>query len=251
MRSLLAIAMTVAISAFLAGSAQAVEVAGWDFSDTPSDGVSLTSVDANYSSFSASGPGTGAAAYGSATLTNIIARGGDVRAGVRTDFVGGWAQDANQRGFNAFTSLQLDGQTYTLPMAITAASGAGDAVFEGDLTSFGAGQAGYGWSISFAGQVVGASSASIGVEYAPDCASYSSLGSVSVDEEVGTYTVEFPKLAFDNACARLTIPNTGDERVAVDNVSLDVVAVPEPAVGAQLLAGAMGLVALFRRKARA
>jgi hypothetical protein len=244
--------MTVAISAFLAGSAQAVEVAGWDFSDTSSDGVSLGSVDANYSSFDPTGgAGAESATYGQATLTNLIARGGDVGAGARTGVTGGTAQDANQRGFNSFTTLQLEGQAFTLPMAVTATSGAGDAVFEGDLTTLGGGQGGYGWSISFAGQVVGASSATVGVEFAPDCVSYSSAGSVNLDDQANEYTVAFTKVASDNACARLTIPNTGDERVAVDNVSLDVIAVPEPAVGAQLLAGAAGLVALFRRKARA
>ena len=41
MRSVLAIAMTVACSALLAGSASAVNVAGWDFSDSSSDGVTL------------------------------------------------------------------------------------------------------------------------------------------------------------------------------------------------------------------
>lgn len=250
MRSVLAIAMTVASSALLAGSAQAVNVAGWDFSDTSSDGVSLGSVDANYSSFDPTGgAGSESATYGSATLTNLIARGGDVVAGVRTDVAGGEAQDANQRGFNSFTTLQLEGQTFTQPMAVTANSGSGDVVFEGDLTALGAGQGGYGWSISFAGQVAGASSANIGVEFSPDCVSYSSAGSVSLDDEADSYTVEFAKIASDNACARLTIPNSGDERVAVDNVSLDVIAVPEPAMGAQLLAGVAGLVALFRRRA--
>jgi hypothetical protein len=37
--------------------------------------------------------------------------------------------------------------------------------------------------------------------------------------------------------------------VAVDNVTLDVIAVPEPGMGVQLLAGVAGLVALFRRRA--
>ena len=250
MRSVLAIAMTVASSALLVGSAQAINVAGWDFSDTSSDGVSLGSVDANYSSFDPTGgAGAESAAYGSATLTNLIARGGDVVAGVRTDVAGGEAQDANQRGFNAFTTLQLEGQTYTQPMAVTAANGQGNVVFEGDLTSLGAGQGGYGWSISFAGQVVGAPSASVYVEFSPDCSSYGGAGLVNVDEEGGSYTVEFDKIASDNACARLFIPNAGDERVAVDNVSLDVITVPEPAMGAQLLAGVAGLVALFRRRA--
>lgn len=252
MRSALAIALTVAISAFLAGSSQAAFVAGWDFSDVSSDGVSVAgSVDANYSSFDPTGgAGAESATYGQATLTNLIARGGDVVPGVRTDVAGGDAQDANQRGFGRFLRLQLEGQAFTNVMAVTADGGAGQAEFEGDLSSL-AGQTGYGWSLSFAGQVVGAPSASIGVEFAPDCVSFSNAGSVSVDDEADSYTVEFTKVASPNACARLTIPNAGDERVVVDNVALDVIAVPEPAMGAQLLAGAAGLVALFRRKARA
>ncbi len=253
MRSLLAIALTVAISAILAGSSQAVEVAGWDFSDFASDGLTPAgAVDANYSSFDPTGgAGSESALYGQATLTNLITRGGDVRAGNRTGATGGTAQDANQRGFNSFTTLQLEGQTFTLPMAVTADSGAGNVIFEGDLTPLGVGQGGYGWSISFAGQVVGASSATVDVEFAGDCVSYASAGSVNVDGQADAYTVEFPKLAFENACARITLPNVGDERVAIDNVSLDVIAVPEPAMGAQLLAGLVGLVALVRRRARA
>jgi hypothetical protein len=244
--------MTVALSATVAGSAQAVNVAGWDFSDFAADGVAGGTVDANYSSFDpTAGAGAESAAYGQASLTNLIARGGDVVAGVRTGVTGGEAQDANQRGFNAITTLQLEGQTYTNPMGITATSGAGDAVFEGDLTPLGAGQGGYGWSISFAGQVVGGSSATVDVEFAADCVSFSNVGSVNLDDEADAYTVAFPKVASDNACARLTIPNSGDERAVVDNVSLDVIAVPEPAVGAQLLAGFVGLVALFRRRAMA
>ena len=252
MRSAIAIAMTVALSAGLAGAANAVNVAGWDFSDFAADGVSGGTVIANYSSFDPTGgAGAESATYGQATLTNLIARGGDVEAGVRTDVAGGEAQDANQRGFNAFTTLQLEGQTNTLPMAVAASAGAGEAVFEGDLSSLGAGQGGYGWSISFAGQVIGSSSANIGVEFAADCVTYGSAGSVNVDGEANAYTVELPKVASDNACARLTIPNTGDERAVVDNVSLDVIAVPEPAMGAQLLAGVLGLAAFVRRRAKA
>ncbi len=251
MRSLLAIATTVALSALLAGSANAVNVAGWDFSDTSRDGAALGSVDANYSSFDPTGgAGAEAATYGSATLSSVVGRGGDIGAGVRGSVAGGQYQDANQAGFGRLLRLQLEGQTFTHPMAATANSGAGTATFEGDLTSL-AGQTGYGWSISFAGEVDGASSANIGVEFSPDCASYSSAGTVAVDGEANAYTVEFTKVASSNACARLTIPNSGDERVAVDNVTLDVIAVPEPAVGAQLIAGIVGLVALVRRKARA
>ena len=257
MRSTIAIAMTVALSALLAGSAQAVNVAGWDFSDFAADGVAGGTVDANYSSFDATGnAGSESATYGTATLTDLVSRGGDVVPSVRTSVALGEQQNANfggpataigENSFGAFTTLQLEGQQYTNVMAITAPSTTGEAVFEGDLTSL-AGQTGYGWSISFAGQVIGAPGALIDVEFAPDCSSYSSVGSVFLDEEANAYTVELEKIASANACARLTIPNAGDERAVIDNVSLDVIAVPEPALGAQLLAGAVGLVALFRRR---
>lgn len=250
MRSVLVIAMTVAISAFLAGSASAVNVAGWDFSDTQSDGLPFGTVDANYSSFDPTGgAGAESALYGTATLTGLVGRGGDIQAGVRGSNPNSVYQDANGTIFGNVLRVQAEGQTFSTPMAVTATSGAGTVTFEGDLSNEGAGIGGYGWSISFAGEVVGASSANIGVEFAPDCASYSSVGTVAVDDEANSYTVEFDKIGSVASCARLTIPNSGDERVAVDNVTLDVIAVPEPGVGVQLIAGVAGLVALFRRRA--
>jgi len=258
MRSTITITMTILLSAFLAGGAQAVNVAGWDFSGFARDGVAGGTVDANYSSFDPTGnAGAESATYGTATLTNVSSRGGDVSPSIRTDVALGEQQNANLDGaadgvisnsFNAFTRLKLEGQADAYPMAITAPASSGTAVFEGDLTTL-AGTAGYGWSVSFAGQVVGGSSATVNVEFAPDCSSYSSAGTVSLDEEANEFTVAFDKIAATNVCARLTIPHATDERAVIDNVSLDVIAVPEPAWGAQLMAGFVGLVALCRRRA--
>jgi len=258
MRSALAIAMTLALSALLAGSAHAVNVAGWDFSDFAADGVASGTVDANYSSFDPTGnAGAESATYGTATLSESISRGGDVVPSVRTDVALGERQNANvggpatalgQNSFGAFTTLQLEGQTHTNVMAITAPSTTGVAVFEGDLSSL-TDTSGYGWSVSFAGQVVGGSSATVDVQFSPDCLTYASAGYVDLDDQADAYTVEFEKVASSNACARLYIPSTPGEQVVIDNVSLDVIAVPEPAFGAQLLAGVVGLVALVRRRA--
>lgn len=254
MRTALAITTTVLLSALLAGSAWAENVAGWDFSQYSRDGDSSGSVSANYSSLDPTGnAGAESAAYGTATMSGVVARHGDLSPGVvpsgsLTDAnIGGPASGLISNSFNAFTTLQLEGQTFTNPMSITAPAAPGTAVFEGDLTSL-ADTTGYGWSVSFAGKVVGDSSASVGVEFADDCSTYSSAGNVIVDDETEAYTVEFPKIASPNACARLTIPQTAGSRTVIDNVSLDVIAVPEPAVGAQLLAGFMGLVALARRR---
>jgi hypothetical protein len=258
MRSVLAIAMTLALSAALAGSAHAVNVAGWDFSDFAADGVAGGVVDANYSSFDPTGnAGAESANFGTAALFDIVSRGGDVTPSVRTDVPLGEQQNANFGGpaafigdnsFGAFTTLQLEGQTNTNVMSISLPITSGVAIFEGDLTSLG-GDAGYGWSISFAGQVVGAAAATVVVQFSPDCSSYSTVGSVDLDQEANAFTVALDQIASTRACALLFVPNGGDERVVIDNVSLDVQAVPEPAVGAQLLAGALGLVALFRRRA--
>jgi len=258
MRSVLAIALTASLAACLAGSAQAVNVAGWDFSDFAADGVAGGTVDANYSSFDpTSNAGAESATYGTATLTDIVSRGGDVVPSVRTDVALGEQQNANvggpaaalgQNSFGAFTTLQLEGQSNTNVMAITAPSTTGVAVFEGDLSSL-TDTSGYGWSVSFAGQVVGGSAATVDVQFAPDCSTYSTAGSVNLDDQANAYTVDFEKVASTNACARLYIPNAAGEQVVIDNVSLDVIAVPEPAFGAQLLAGVVGLVALVRRRA--
>ena len=260
MRSAIKIVTTVVLSAFLAGGAQAVNVAGWDFSGFARDGVAGGTVDANYSSFDPTGnAGVESAAYGTATLSNIVSRGGDLSPSIRTDVALGEQQNANMSGpanglisnsFNAYTTLQLEGQAQTNPMAITAPAASGTAIFEGDLTSE-TDTTGYGWSVSFAGQVIGGSSATVNIEFAPDCSGYSSAGTVSLDDEAGEYTVAFAKEASAKGCARFTIPHATGERVVIDNVSLDVIAVPEPTRGFQLVAGVVGLAALFRRRVRA
>ncbi len=263
--------LLIASMVMTAPAANAIHVAGWDFSQfyvagrLSIDGTTpVTSLDANYSSFDPTGnAGAESAAYGELDLTgaSVVPMAQNV-----ADYLGnGDAEDipsgegaieANLDGpgtapgtnwFNSFSVLEAEGQANTELLALRATA-ATTLTFEVDpFQGGGAGTQGVGqdYSVSFGARARSGGSGTVGVSFATDCSSYGGVTNVAIDETDTEYSVSFPNSYATTGCVRMDL----SEDAILDNVSVDVISLPEPGALMGFLAGALALVGLRRIKA--
>src|SRR5262245_22436857 len=212
--------LAIALGPWIAASAQAVTVAGWDFSQWQEAGqlstdgtTSQSTLAANYSAYDLTfNSGSGAAAFGTLYFdgsfgSTAVAQGsppgttsfapttgspqgagslssnreGPVQARVGTlPFLGGKAPGV---GFEAFPVLKAEGQTFQHALSMTART-AVDVVFRANTTSLTSpGEGGVGWSVSFAGKTFpGSGPAVVGVAFSSDGASFTPPVNVNLTE---------------------------------------------------------------------
>ena len=260
MKRLLAMATSTVLSAAVAGTAGADAVAGWDFSQFFSDSVLSTdgstytaSLPANYSSLDVSNnAGAEAASFGTAWFdgsngsTPVAAGSGSEAfiptAGSLRSNLGGAASGFGTNSFDAHSVLRAEGQAFTELLAMTA-PGAVSVVFGADLSS--AGETGSNWQVSFGGKTISGTS-TVQVEFSTDGSSYTSFGSVGLDDSDTAYTVALDTVASDTAYVRLSLDPSSGQPI-IDNVAILATPVPEPGAVAMLLAGMAALWVLPRR----
>jgi hypothetical protein len=261
--SLIASLASVGLSAFLAGTAQASTIAGWDFSQYVGssflsiDGGSFTNtLDANYSDLDPNGAGFESAAYGtmlmdgSAGSTDVDPSSASAQFIPTTDSLASNLNAPALAGaFDSHTILldPTEGQMFANFLSMTAQGGA-SVVFLADLTSDP--QSGESWSVSFGGKTF-SGSAQVGIEFSTDGSSFTSFGSVNLTTADTAFSVPLGVGSTDTAYVRLTFgaPGAGGlNQAIIDNLAINATLVPEPGTTGLFLAGLLGLVRFGRRR---
>lgn len=234
------IAVAVAFATTIAQGASAQLIAGWDFSQVAADGVAVTSLAANY---------TSAGTSGTATTTGDVVASAMAPATNPTDapgIQGGVASLAvipgEKREFNSFAVLRTAGQTSTEFLGLTARNAASIA-FDAN-----AGSARTGWRLTFGGRAIpnpGDPSSDgvsvVDVSFGSTCGATAPVGTVQLTEDDQTFTLSLNgQASATTGCVVFDVDGSSDQPL-IDNI-----AVPEPGLGAMLVAGAMSLFGLAR-----
>jgi hypothetical protein len=108
-----------------------------------------------------------------------------------------------------------------------------------------------GWSVSFAGKTFpGSGPSPVNVTFSTDGSSFSNAGSVNLTETDQRFRLELSSAASppsEQVYVRLNL-NPAAAQPIIDNVTVDAIYVPEPGQLLQLASGALGLLALVRRR---
>lgn len=265
MKRLLTTITALAASVIFAGSAGAVTVAGWDFSQyfgenlLTIDGASgADTLSANYSNLlAAPGAGPSAAPYGTMFING--AHGSTAvdpfgSAPAVTPIFPSLASNLNAPTvsgipgalpFDSLTVLIDQGQQFanTLSMGAQAAA---SMVFQATLASDP--RTGTDWGITFGGKTLTGTSV-INVSYSLDGVSYGAGTNVDLDTNDTPFSVAFGPITADVLYVRLNL-NPANGVPLIDNVSLNanlIAGVPEPGM-AVLLGLGLALVAGVRRR---
>lgn len=253
-----------ALAATSALSANAVMIAGWDFSQFQTSGVNFIggsvlvgSANANYSDFSSPAPDFANSVFGSiyydgtngsSDATNgldlnpandtVVPVSGAVTAN------GSVAGDGSVFGSSgSFLLLDVSGQPFREDLSLRADAGSA-LVFSADLssTSF----FGNDWEISFGAEA--ASASTISWEFSTDGSSFFSAGVTSNIGAEAAETVDFGT-SLDGATQVFLRGTFAGDAITLDNVAISATtAVPEPSTYAMIMAGIAGVVVYFRRR---
>jgi hypothetical protein len=248
----------LAVSTASAVSAQAVGIAGWDFSQYFSsgelsiDGATYTdTLSANYSNLDPSfNAGAESAAYGTLFLPSA-GTGNDPFVPFTGSLASNLAFSAGSNPFDSHTILLNEGQVFQNFLSMTATTSV-SVVFQGTVASL-PGQQVENWALVLGGRTLSGSQ-SVGVEFSTDGVSYTSVGGINLTSVDTPFTVNFGATPSQQAFVRLSFsaPGAGGlNQAIIDNVTLrgDVVPIPEPGTAAMLLVGLVGLARAGRRHA--
>jgi len=259
------IAAIVVSTASLAGAANADLIAGWDFSQYRADGSlddgggPTDTLPANYSSLDAT-LGAGGTAPGdsadfgtmfmngtlgstdvaeAAAAPEVVPHAHDTQAGKAGPYTVSSTRVQPIRGFDAFSVLAAEGQANTQRLGLTARAPA-DIVFQADQGAV----LNRTWLLSFAGFALDPTgNVDVDVEFAPSCGAYSLVQTVTLTADEQAFEIPLAaNVVDDDACVRLSLDNANGQPV-IDNV-----AVPEPGMAMSMIAGALALVGLGRRR---
>jgi hypothetical protein len=265
------LALAALTSLAMAGSAQAVMVAGWDFSqyagenymDTDESGEYKNTLPSNYSdldpTFGAGYQGATPALPGSQQYGTLYFDGsfGSTNLPDLGSVSGDFAPidislDSNEDApgtvdFDSFSVLGPEGQTYTNALKMTYVGDAiANIVFQVDLSSEGPYT---DWELAFGGRtLLSGTFADVSIAFAtslgaPDSPNFGANQIRQLNFTDSKVTVDLDGLdGLDSALAwiRLGFTGTGGQPI-IDNVSVNATFVPEPATALMVMVGLLGL----------
>ena len=255
----------LAASVAFAGSAGAVMIAGWDFSqyygdNTLSiDGATYTdTLNANYSNLDlSSGAGAGSAAYGQMFINGnhgstavdvagaapaLVPLNPSLASNINAPLASG---TVGVVPFDTLNVLLDEGQAFANSQAMIAQAPV-SVVFAASLISIP--ETGSNWGITFGGKTLSGSSV-VNVSYSLDGVSYSGGTDVNLSNVDTPFSVAFGPITADVLYVRLNLTSAGGNPL-IDNVALNanlIAGVPEP-TAAVLLGAGLALVAGLRRR---
>jgi hypothetical protein len=259
--ALAALATTFAVS----GSAHAVMIAGWDFSqyftsgELSIDAATYTdTLDANYSNLlGAPGAGPAASSYGTFFYngeygsTDVVE---DSPTALITPASGSLNSNitAPQTGvgfvpFNSFTTLDAAGQEFEENLSLQIQNNV-SFVFAAYLDTIPGLVS--DWSLSFGGQTLSGTSI-VDIAFSTNGTTFTSAGSRTLNTLDTLYTITLAGLPSDTAFVRLSVNTAGGVGSRIDNVSINgtVVPVPLPSVAILLGTALAAFATVGRRKA--
>ena len=260
---LLACLLGTSLAAFASGSAQALMVAGWDFSQYLGDGILSTdgatganTLSANYSNLDPTfNAGAESASFGAMFIngqygsTNVDPFDPNLPALVPTagslaSNINGPVQGAGDNPFDSDSILLNEGQAFfnLLSMAATANV---SVVFT--ASTLPAGGAGTDWVLTLGGRTTGGTQ-SVGVEFSTNGISFVPVGSLTLSATDTPFTLSLSAAASPGAYVRLNFAPTGGNYALIDNVGLSANVIPEPGTALLLVTGLAGLARFGRRK---
>jgi hypothetical protein len=263
-KQLLAIAAALG-TITLGANAQAVMVAGWDFSQYLGDGTYVVddgslfefvdTLGANYSSLDPSGLGPDSAVYGTmyvngqfGSTAQPVGSGGETF--LPSASVGGSlasnltapVTDGFTNPFDSHTSLQFEGQLNAQSLAMIAL-GSSSVVFSATPTL-----PGTDWIVSFGGRSFSGTS-SVEVEFSTNGIDYASAGVIPLSAIDTPFSVALGAVLAQTAFVRFTFAVDGPAAPLIDNVAISATLVPEPGTALLLAIGVAGLARQGRRRA--
>lgn len=260
---LLACTIAAAFATTVAGSAQALMVAGWDFSQYLGDGIlsvdgaeGANTLAANYSNLDPTfNAGAESAAFGMMFIdgqfgsTNVDPFSAGLpefvpTANSLTSNLDGPVQGAGDNPFDSDTILLDEGQLFYNPLSMAATANV-SVVFQATL--FPVGGVGTDWSLSLGGRTTGGTQ-SVGVEFSSDGVAFAPVGTIGLTTNDTPYTVALGAGPTPNAWVRLTFAPTGGNFALIDNLGLGATVIPEPGTAMLLLTGLAGLHSYGRRR---
>jgi hypothetical protein len=261
-KTLLAVASAIT-SVVLAAPAQALLVAGWDFSPYFGDGLLSTdgatytdTLPANYSALDPSGLGPESAGYGTLYLngqfgSSNVGAGSGSEPFLPTAALGGSLAsnlDAPVADgvlpFDSLNNLIFEGQPFANSLAMIA-PGAVSLVFAADLTGA---EPGTDWVLSLGGRAFSGSE-TVGVEFSTDGVQYAAVGSLSLTTIDTPFSLALASAPSERGFVRLVFDQPdGPNQAVIDNVAISATLVPEPGTALLLLSGLAGLTVQGRRR---
>ena len=255
---------SLALFAALTGSAQAVMIAGWDFSqyagdgELSVDGVGYTNVlSANYSTLDPTfGAGAESAAFGTLFFngsygsTNVIPDAPDSQVDPTSLSLQSNIDAPVTAGglvpFDSLTVLVDEGQPFAseLQLQIRSAVSFVFAAYTNTIPGLGS-----DWSVSFGGQTDSGTS-SIGIDFSADGIVYVPFGTQSITSVDTQFVINLGDLPSEAAYIRFNVNPTGSN-TRIDNVAINgtVVPVPLPSVAILLGTALAAFATVGRRKA--
>jgi hypothetical protein len=254
---------SLAAAALLAAPAQALVVAGWDFSQylgdsfLSIDGATGTStLSANYSNLDPTfNAGAESANFGTMFIDGQYGST-SVDPFNQPEFVPSAAlgslasnltapvQAPGDNEFDSHTILQFEGQLFANFQTMTALAPA-TVVFQADLGVVP--QFGEAWQLTFGGATFSGTSV-LGIEYSLDGTAFTALPSVLLDVNDKPFSVDLFAGGSDTMFVRLSFTNANGQPV-IDNLALEATIVPEPGTLLLVGSGLAGLVGFGRRRA--
>ncbi len=253
--------LIASIVVWLAASAQAATVAGWDFSQYATDGslvkdlslVPSNTLAANYSN-SASAPGAGPAAAAFGTLYFDGSFGSTSVDPNSPGFLPSAARgslESNRSApgapgyvdFDSKNELKVAGQPLFNRLSMTAPEPV-QAVFRAQLG--GAPPPTHHWELSLGGRTF-AGSSDVGVEFSADGIAYSPMTTFNLTTSDTPFSAPLVAALTDTAYVRVSLDPSGGQPI-IDNVA--VVLLPEPSMALQAPAALLTLAVLYRLRRR-